>query len=369
MKTIMSVIVLLLTGTLSALAQTRPVTVDDVLGLKTVSSPAVSPDGSQVLYTVRQWEPERDRMESRTRIWKVAVSGGPARQLTFGERGDSQPQWSPDGHYVSFVSARGTGTGEDAPRAQIYVMRADGGEAWKLTDLKEAVSSYSWSPDSKHIALVSNDTRSAADEEAIKKRDDERVFEGDFRYAHVSVVDVESKQLTRATTGSTYTVSGAPSWAADSSGFVFSAKPTSMIRDYRSDIYMARLAGNAVEQISANAGPDSNPQWSPDGNSIAWVSEPTTAKAIGDGTLPSYIGNGHLMIYDVAKKRCATFTTASSMSTPDRHSGALIAAAFSLSPANAPTPTRSRSMWRQAPTLSCRARRRCSTARAAPTAK
>ena len=48
-------------------------------------------------------------MESRTRIWKVPVAGGAARQITFGERGDSQPQWSPDGRYISFVSARGAG--------------------------------------------------------------------------------------------------------------------------------------------------------------------------------------------------------------------------------------------------------------------
>ena len=57
-------------------AQKRPVTIDDILGLKAVGSPVVSPDGTQVLYTVRQWEPEKDRMESRTRIWKVPVAGG-----------------------------------------------------------------------------------------------------------------------------------------------------------------------------------------------------------------------------------------------------------------------------------------------------
>ena len=73
-----------------------------MLNLKAVGSPVVSPDGTQVLYTVRQWEAEKDRMESRTRIWKVPVAGGAARQITFGERGDSQPQWSPDGRYISF---------------------------------------------------------------------------------------------------------------------------------------------------------------------------------------------------------------------------------------------------------------------------
>lgn len=115
MTRVLTTAVFLLLATLPAAAQKRPVTVDDILSMKTVGSPVVSPDGAQVLYTVRQWESERERMESRTRVWRVPVAGGAARQITFGERGDSQPQWSPDGRYISFVSARGTATGDDAP--------------------------------------------------------------------------------------------------------------------------------------------------------------------------------------------------------------------------------------------------------------
>src|SRR5262245_24748370 len=165
--------------------QKRPVTVDDMLGMKTAASPMVSPDGTQVIYTVRQWESEKDRMEPRTHLWKVTVAGGPARQITFGERGDSQPQWSPDGRTISFVSARGAGSGEDAPKGQIYLMRSDGGESWKLTDAKEGVASYSWAPDSARVAYVTTDARSGDEEAAMKKRDDERVFEGDFRFQHI----------------------------------------------------------------------------------------------------------------------------------------------------------------------------------------
>lgn len=133
-------------------AQTRPVTVDDVLSMKAVASAVISPDGSAVIHTVRQWEAENDRMESRTHIWKVAVAGGPARQITFGERGESQPQWSPDGRYISFIAARGDGAGDDPPRPQIYFMPSDGGEASKLTDAKEGVFSYAWAPNSTRIA-------------------------------------------------------------------------------------------------------------------------------------------------------------------------------------------------------------------------
>ena len=51
---------------------------------------------------------------------------------------------------------------------------------------------------------------------AIRKRDDERVFEGDFRYSHIWTIDVESKQATRVTEGTALTVRGTPSWAPDS---------------------------------------------------------------------------------------------------------------------------------------------------------
>ena len=84
MRTLVASAVVLLCA-LPAAAQKRAVTIDDILGLKTAASPVVSPDGTQVLYTVRQWEPEKERMESRVRIWKVAAAGGPARQITFGE--------------------------------------------------------------------------------------------------------------------------------------------------------------------------------------------------------------------------------------------------------------------------------------------
>ena len=302
MKKIFAAGVLTMLVAASAAAQKQPVSVDDILALKAVGSPAVSPDGTQVLYTVRQWEAERDRMESRTRIWKVPVSGGAARQLTFGERGDTQPQWSPDGRYISFLSARGAGSGDEQPRNQIYIMPTNGGEAAKLTDAKDGVSSYSWAPDSTRIAYVVTEPRSSEEESAIRKRDDERVFEGDFRFQHVWTIGLENRKATRVTEGRTYTVMGNLSWSPDSRRLVFSARPTTMLRDYRADVYLADLAGGVVDKISSNPGPDSQPQWSPDGTTIAWVAEPTTAKAIGDGTLPSYIGHGHLTLYDVAKK-------------------------------------------------------------------
>jgi len=322
-------VVLALALTSSASAQNkRPVTFDDVLAVKAVAGATISPDGSQVLYTVRQWVAERDpstplagaqasvragRMEARTHIWQVATNGSsPARQITFGEKGDSQPQWSPDGRHISFVSARGAG---DEVKAQIYVMRADGGEAWRLTDSKENVSSYAWAPDASRIAFVATDARSADEEAAIKKRDDERVFEGDFRHAHIWIVPVGphfvADAATRITEGKDYTVAGAPSWAPDSQRFVFGAGATPMLRDNRRDIYLADVASKQVEKISTNFGSDTSPRWSPDGKSIVWTAEPYSGPPLPDGTAPGVTMHSKLMLYDVAAK------SAKDVSSPD----------------------------------------------------
>jgi dipeptidyl aminopeptidase/acylaminoacyl peptidase len=300
-------------------AQTRrPATFDDVLNIKAVQNATVSPDGRQVIYTVRQWVSEQDpsttlradgRMEARTHVWRVPVDGSsPARQISFGDKGDSQPQFSPDGKFISFVSARGAAEA----KAQIYLMPIDGGESWKLTDAKESVSSYSWAPDGSKIAYVATDARSAEEEANIKKRDDERVFEGDFRYAHAWVIDIASKQATRVTEGTAYTVQGAPSWAPDGKRFVFGAGVTPMLRDNRRDVYIATLGGQAVgqsgrqavsvEKVSTNWGNDGQPRWSQDGTTIAWVGEPNSTSPHADGTAVGVVMQQRLMLYNVNTK-------------------------------------------------------------------
>ncbi|MGE0463191.1 MAG: prolyl oligopeptidase family serine peptidase [Vicinamibacterales bacterium] len=288
----------------------RPAGFDDVLQVKVVANPVLSPDGTKVLYTVRAWEAaserEKDRLEARTRIWMVPADGSaPARQITYGERGDTQPQWSPDGQYISFVSARGAAAaGENGPpKGQVYIMRADGGEGQKLTDAKEGVASYAWSPDSTRVAYLTLDPRAEDEEGAIKRRDDERVFEGVFRYTHAWVVEVmPGARARRLTQGTDYTLSGIPSWAPDGKRFVIGAGATPMLRDNRRDVYIVDVEAATAEKISTNFGNDGAPRWSPDGTTIAWTAEPYNGPPVADGTAPSSITQSRLMLYNVAAK-------------------------------------------------------------------
>jgi dipeptidyl aminopeptidase/acylaminoacyl peptidase len=313
-----------------AAAEKRPVTLEDIMSMRAVGSAEISPDGTAVLYTVRQWEPAKDqgpaapakngenkgeekenkgeekkvpKMEARTHVYRVSTSGGEPRQLTFGERSETQPRWSPDGKFISFVSARGgSDNAEDGPKAQIWIMPTDGGEPWQLTNAKESISAYEWSPDSKMIAFTARETLSKEDEAIRKARDDERVFEGDFRLTQLWTIDVASKKDTQLTEGRTLTIGGAPTWSPDGKKLAFMASPTPMVRDDRRDIYVIGVEGGEPEKIIGTPASETSPQWSPDGKMIAYVADPA-GPPIGDGVTLGTVGNSHLMLYDVAAKQ------------------------------------------------------------------
>ena len=114
---------------------------EDVYALTGVSDPRVRPGGEEVAYVV--WSIDRDENEYRQSIWLARTDGSePPRRLTTGKN-DSQPRWSPDGQRLAFVSKRGEG---DKKPGQLYVMPLGGGEAQRLTELKEDVGEVAWSP-------------------------------------------------------------------------------------------------------------------------------------------------------------------------------------------------------------------------------
>ena len=68
------------------------------------------------------------------------------RTITNSAEGESNPQWSPDGKYLSFTASR-------QGSSQVWLMDRRGGEAQKLTDIKGELSDYAWSPDAKNLVL------------------------------------------------------------------------------------------------------------------------------------------------------------------------------------------------------------------------
>src|SRR5947209_2131643 len=108
-------------------ATPRPVQPEDLLSIKTIADIQLSPDGSRVAFTLSEIDAEQDGY--RTSIWVAPTQGGGPMQFTRGPKQDTSPRWSPDGTQLAFLSDR------DGGAPQLYVMRADGGEARKLTSL------------------------------------------------------------------------------------------------------------------------------------------------------------------------------------------------------------------------------------------
>jgi len=138
----------------AAARQPRPMNFMDVLELRSAGSPAISPDGRQVLYTLSV--PDWKAAKSFTDIWLVSTGQGAAsaRQMTFTkDKNETSPQWSRDGKFFVFASNR------EAPAAtatinQLYLMRPDGGEARRITDAKNGVSAFAFSKDGRWLAFT-----------------------------------------------------------------------------------------------------------------------------------------------------------------------------------------------------------------------
>lgn len=252
----------------------RPLKPTDVYLLKSIGDPQPSPDGKWVAYTVSSVDTSKDRRNSD--IWMVSWDGEQNVQLTNSDDGESTPRWSPDGKYLSFVSAR---NGEKS--AQIWLMDTRGGEAKKLTNIKGDLDEYTWSPDGKKIAMsikdqdfsdtAKNKTRSpfVMDRYHFKEDRDGWV---ENRYTHLYIFDLASKKTDTLTRGNFDEAS--PAWSPDGKQLAFASnRSADPDKNENQDIWIMDAAkGAAMKQLTTWAGADRNPKWSPDGKWIAYSS-------------------------------------------------------------------------------------------------
>src|SRR5438105_3156857 len=148
---------------LSALvhAQERRFTIDDLLKVRRVGDPQVSPKGDLVAFTIT--DVDKVANKSTTQIYLVPLGGGEVRQLTNDENSSTTPRWSPDGAKLAFISGR---DGED----QIWTIDVSNGALKKITTISTSAGDPVWSPDGKWLAFVSDIYPQCNDDACNKRR-------------------------------------------------------------------------------------------------------------------------------------------------------------------------------------------------------
>jgi dipeptidyl aminopeptidase/acylaminoacyl peptidase len=283
-----------------------------------VGTPALSPDGKNVAYTVSVYDMEENRGNGD--VWIVPLAGGTPRRLTTNRASDGAPAWSPDGKRIAFTSRR-----DEDKVNQLYVISVDGGEPERVTEMPLAVSNPTWLPDGKRVAFVSHviagsespaDTKKALEareKNKVKARVTEnRLFRfwdrwlTDDEFPHIFVVDVGSRKVTDLLPGSKRLFSlqegsGSFDVSPDGAWIVFEANSTpEPYPKLNRDVFLVPAAGGEVRNLTAaNAADDTDPVFSPDGKRIAYGVE---VKADG------WPDRTRLAVMDVASGRTTVLT-------------------------------------------------------------
>ncbi|MBO6574292.1 MAG: S9 family peptidase [Rhodothermales bacterium] len=243
-----------------------------------VGSPEISPDGSLVAYTISEALMEGEKSEYLTHIWVAASDGSWNRQFTFGDKSTGNPTFTPDGGAIAFSTSR-------SGKNQVWLLPIMGGEAQQLTDIEQGVGSWAFSPDGARLAFTARDPDTEEDKARKKEKRDVILVDQDFKYSHLYTVDADpatDDDAQRITEGDFHVTEF--DWSPDGSTIAFShASDPRINSSITRDISTVPSDSGAVTLVVDWEGADRSPRFSPDGRTIAFVSDGGQVERVGLG--------------------------------------------------------------------------------------
>ena len=248
----------------------------------------VSPDGKKVLYGVSYISVKLNK--SNRELFVMNVDGSEKHQITQSPKSENNARWIDNGEKIAFLSS-------ESGSAQIWEMKADGSDRKQISDVKGGVEGFIYSPDSKKVLFVNQIKfgKRASDiytdlPEATGRVVDDLMYkhwdEWVEQIPHPFVADIKNGKLENTADimdGEPFECPTKPDvdlgnicWSPDGKSIAYSARKKQGI-DYakstNSDIYLYHLDSKKTENLTDGMlGYDTNPAFSPDGKSIAWIS-------------------------------------------------------------------------------------------------
>ena len=249
----------------------------------------VSPDGTQVLYSVTY--PSIKDNRTNTEWFVVQADGGEARQITHTDWSEQAAKWIDGGRKIAFLSA-------ESGSMQLWVMRADGTGRRQVSDVEGGISDFLFSPDEKKVLYIADvkygertvdiypdldKAQGFVVDELMYKHWDEWVTS----VPHPFLAEYDGKRLSKGVDlleGEPYECPMKPFGGVEQLAFSPDGRTIAYTcrkktgKDYaestNSDIYLYDIATHTTQTnlTAGMMGYDINPVFSPDGRYIAWES-------------------------------------------------------------------------------------------------